>query len=85
MSTKYTIIGAILAIVIAISAVAAYAFLSQPGTRTHSNLNGSGASFPLATSKQHHNRIPKHKTKRSNQLSTHRKRRRNLRFKEQKH
>ncbi len=47
MSTKYTIIGAILAIVIAISAVAAYAYLSQPGaTEATVTLNGSGATFP---------------------------------------
>jgi phosphate transport system substrate-binding protein len=47
MSTKYTIIGAILAIVIAISAVAAYAYLSQPSaTQTTVTLNGSGATFP---------------------------------------
>ncbi len=47
MSTKYTIIGAILAIIIAISAVAAYAYLSQPGTNEPIiTLNGSGASFP---------------------------------------
>ncbi len=47
MSTKYTIIGAILAIVIAISAVAAYSYLSQPGTTEATvTLNGSGATFP---------------------------------------
>jgi phosphate transport system substrate-binding protein len=47
MTNKYTIIGAILAIVIAISAVAAYAFLSQPGaTEATVTLNGSGATFP---------------------------------------
>jgi phosphate transport system substrate-binding protein len=47
MRTKYTIIGAILAIVIVISAVAAYAFLSQPGTTEPAVLlNGSGATFP---------------------------------------
>ena len=47
MTNKYTIIGAILAIVIAISAVAAYAYLSQPGaTQATVTLNGSGATFP---------------------------------------
>ena len=47
MTSKYTIVIAIVVIAIIVGSVAAYAYLSQPGTETATvSLNGSGATFP---------------------------------------
>jgi phosphate transport system substrate-binding protein len=46
MNTKYTIVIAIVAIVIIIGAVVAYTYLSNPSTTASVNLNASGATFP---------------------------------------
>jgi phosphate transport system substrate-binding protein len=49
MTNKYTIIGAIVAIIIAIGAVAGYSIISQPSvpsTPQTITLNGAGATFP---------------------------------------
>jgi phosphate transport system substrate-binding protein len=47
MTSKYTIVIAIVVIAILAGSVAAYAYLSQPGTETAPvSLNGSGATFP---------------------------------------
>ncbi len=45
MNIKYSIIAGVLAIVVAIGSVAAFVFLSPPGTATV-GLNGAGATFP---------------------------------------
>jgi phosphate transport system substrate-binding protein len=62
MNTKY-VIAAVVAIVIILGAVAAYVYLSQPGTGTATiTLNGSGATFPYpllnAIVTQYHNTKP---------------------------
>jgi phosphate transport system substrate-binding protein len=45
MKSKYVIIGAVVLAIILVASVAAYTFLSQPGTPSIS-LNGAGATFP---------------------------------------